>query len=152
MILLKSKQQDREDVELSRASELESDRGLLNYPLDLIPILALKACFSSSLPANIDIYRVYLQSSGQGLKACPIPPTIYKITLSEQGYSDNQLILPSLLRVGPISPGPSWSWAAWSLLRPTLSLFILTFHRHIHSPHVLIDHLCCSSCWGLAEG
>lgn len=62
--IAKIKQQDRgEDVELSRAMSW-SWTEVCSYHLDPTPISALKDCLSSSLPANVDIYRVHLQSSG----------------------------------------------------------------------------------------
>lgn len=77
-------------MELFRASGAGARWRPAHLSLRPSPSATLKACLTSATPANADVYKVCIQTSGQVLRASPIPAAVSKRTLSEQGSSDSE--------------------------------------------------------------
>lgn len=80
---------------------LGAEEGVL--PTSILPLLSLTGCLIHTPYRGwqTGTFNVYLQSPHWELSCSPVAAALYKVTLSEWGYSTNQLILPSLMRVGP---------------------------------------------------
>lgn len=97
--------------------QLGAEEGAL--PTSILPLLSLTGCLIHTPYRGwqTGTFNVYLQSPHWELSCSPVAAALYKVTLSEWGYSTNQLILPSLMRVGPTPLGPPLSLLTFERLQ-----------------------------------